>query len=53
MLAVPGAMEAGLTSGVFWASQAFALLAARTHQAGHLVADLRWARRVRAYHHAL
>lgn len=48
MLAVPGAMEAGLTSGVFWASQAFALLAAR-----HLVADLRWARRVRAYHHAL
>ncbi|MFI6332610.1 DUF4396 domain-containing protein [Micromonospora chersina] len=27
MLVVPGAMEAGLTSGVFWASLAFALVA--------------------------
>jgi hypothetical protein len=28
MLAIPGAMEAGLTSVVFWASLAFALLMA-------------------------
>ncbi|MDH6464862.1 hypothetical protein M2302_005063 [Micromonospora sp. A200] len=55
MLAVPGAMEAGLTSWVFWASLAFALLVAFvlttpinrwliSRGKGHAV--------VHAYHHA-
>ncbi|MFC8618026.1 DUF4396 domain-containing protein [Micromonospora purpureochromogenes] len=55
MLAVPGAMEAGLTSWVFWASLAFALLVAfllTTPVNRWLISRGKGHAVVHAYHHA-